>query len=87
MIKSTIYGNLFHGHTSDAKTGAAMAAGIIEAIDFPTSIFMERAPAFTIVRAVAGTKADAEARKRKKAATILENIFFKSTVVVYASTI
>jgi hypothetical protein len=27
---------------SDAMAGAAMAAGIIEAIDFPTSIFIER---------------------------------------------
>ena len=53
-----------------------MAAGIIEAIDFPTSIFIERAPAFIMVLAVAGTKADAEARKSNRAATILENIFY-----------
>ena len=66
---------LYAGRTSDAKAGAAMAAGIIEAIDFPTSIFIDRVPAFIIVLAVAGTKADADATKRKKAATIFENIF------------
>ena len=43
--------NLILTRTSEAKAGAEIARGTIEAIAFPRSIFIERAPAFIIERA------------------------------------
>lgn len=62
--------------TSDANTGAAIAAGIIDINDLAASIFIDKACAFTNVRTVLGTKADAEATKSRKEAKTFENMIF-----------